>query len=365
MKPDPVVDRQHMARALQLAERGLFTTTPNPRVGCVLVDGTNGTVIGEGFHRQAGEAHAEVNALTEAGAGARGATAYVTLEPCSHQGRTGPCSNALIEAGVGRVVHAMADPNPEVAGQGLARLRQAGIQVDGPLLEDQAKELNPGFIKRMRTGLPWVHCKLAMSLDGRTAMASGESQWITGPAARADVQRLRARSCAIVTGIGTVLRDDPAMTVRDPAIELLGRQPLRVVVDGRQQISADAKILHQTGRTCIASCTGKGSYGADTPVWHLPAGSTGRVDLRKLLETLAQEEQCNEVMIEAGPTLAGRFMAENLVDELRVYMAGALLGNLAQPLLELPFDYMSQRRHLKILDVRPVGDDWRIIARPR
>lgn len=354
-------DTAFMARALQLAERGLYTTTPNPRVGCVLVEPASHTIVGEGFHRKAGEGHAEVNALKAAGSAARGATAYVTLEPCSHTGKTGPCAEALVRAGVARVVYAMEDPNPAVAGRGLARLRAAGVQVDGPLLQAQAEALNPGFIKRMRTGMPWVYCKLAMSLDGRTAMASGESQWITGAAARADVQRLRARSCAIITGVGTVLQDDPALTVRDPALELLGRQPLRVVVDSDQRTPSHARVFQQPGRTIVASCASTRDYDeADT--WVLP-GDAGRVALAQLLRRLAAEEGCNEVMIEAGPVLAGQFVAEALIDELRVYMAGVLLGDLARPLFALPFDTMAQGRRLQIQDIRAVGDDWRITAR--
>lgn len=366
-----VVDREHMARALQLAERGLYTTTPNPRVGCVLVEPVSQRIVGEGFHRKAGEAHAEVNALRMAGDEAAGTTVYVTLEPCSHTGKTGPCCDALIAAEVARVVYAMEDPNPAVAGRGVERLRAAGILVDGPLMEVQAAALNPGFIKRMRTGLPWVYCKLAMSLDGRTAMANGESQWITGPCARADVQRLRARSCAIVTGVETVLQDKPALTVRDPAIDMLGRQPLRVVVDSRQRTPMDASIFQQPGRSCLA--TGLAATlvdkhpvfndAANVSLWHLPSAD-GRVDLRQLLQKLASDEQCNEVMIEAGPALAGAFVADNLVDELQIYMAGTLLGSLAKPLLELPFVAMSQRRRLRIVDIRALGDDWRISARP-
>jgi diaminohydroxyphosphoribosylaminopyrimidine deaminase/5-amino-6-(5-phosphoribosylamino)uracil reductase len=355
-------DREFMTRALQLAEKGLYTTPPNPRVGCVLVDSVHQRIVGEGYHRKAGEGHAEVNALRDAGEAAKGATAYVTLEPCSHTGKTGPCSDALLSAGVARVVYAMEDPNPLVAGRGLARLRAAGVQVDGPLLQEQAESLNPGFIKRMRTGLPWVHCKLAMSLDGRTAMASGESQWITGPAARADVQRLRARSCAIITGTGTVLRDDPAMTVRDPAIEMLGRQPLRVIVDSEQRTPFNARIFQQPGRTCLASRQPNQGY-PDADVWPL-AAADGRVDLRQLLHKLAADEASNEVMIEAGAVLAGRFFQEGLIDELRIYMAGTLLGDLAKPLLVLPFDRMADAQHVHITDIRAVGEDWRITARP-
>ncbi len=356
-----------MARALQLAEGGLYTTTPNPRVGCVLVSSVTGDIVGEGFHRKAGEGHAEVNALQMAGGKARNSTAYVTLEPCSHTGKTGPCSDALMSAGVSRVVYAMQDPNPVVAGRGVARLRAAGIRVDGPVLQEQAEALNPGFVKRMRIGLPWVRCKLAMSLDGRTAMASGESQWITGPCARADVQRLRARSCAIVTGVQTVLQDKPALTVRDPAIDMLGRQPLRVVVDSHQRTPADATLFQQPGRSIVAShsvsATDPARFGDEVAVWLLP-GKNNRVDLRELLLKLAAEEQCNEVMIEAGPGLAGSFVAANLVDELQIYMAGVLLGSLAKPLLELPLAAMSQKHALKLSDIRAIGDDWRITARP-
>ena len=352
-------DQQIMQRALDLAARGLHTTTPNPRVGCVIVD-SNGKVIGEGFHRQAGGPHAEVHALNEAGDLAKGATAYVTLEPCSHYGKTPPCSDALIAAGVAHVYFAMEDPNPQVAGRGLERLENAGIDVRGPLLQEQAVALNRGFIKRMRDGLPFVRVKSAMSLDGRTAMANGESKWITGAAARADVQQLRARSCAIVTGVGTVKADDPAMTVR------LGegdRQPLRVIVDSQDRCPKQAKIFQQTGRTIVA-CSRSLQMGLsfDKEYWYLPE-KNGRVSLYHLLLKLA-DDGCNEVLVEAGPILTGAFVATGLVDEIVVYMAPKLMGSTAKPLFELPLNHMQQSVPLDIKEVVKIGDDWRITAIP-
>lgn len=353
-----LIDRQLMIRALQLAERGLNTTTPNPRVGCVVAE-NGGKILAEGYHRKAGEPHAEVVALDIAGASARGATAYITLEPCCHQGRTGPCSDALIKAGVARVVYAMEDPNPRVAGQGLEKLRQAGIIVDGPLMEESARALNPGFIKRMTRGLPFVRIKMAMSLDGRTAMKSGESKWITGPNARKDVQRLRARSCAILTGVGSLIQDNPALTVR---LEELSRQPLRVIVDSYVKSPPDAEIFSMPGRTVIACCdeTAAEKTGFDT--WILPEKS-GQVDLQALLRKLA-EEGCNEVLVETGATLAGAFIGRGLVDELVIYMAAKLLGSEARPLFNLPIGSMSGRLSLTVQDIRAVGDDLRITATP-
>lgn len=364
-------DQHWMARAIALAAQGLYTTTPNPRVGCVLVN--HGRVVGEGLHVRAGLGHAEVNALAQAGSQAKGATAYVTLEPCNHQGRTGPCSQALIDAGVSGVFYGMQDPNPQVAGQGLARLREAGIMVHGPLLEAQAQALNPGFIKRMLTGLPYVRCKLAMSLDGRTAMANGESQWITGSAAREDVQALRARSCSIVTGSGTVLADNPALTVRSPAIEhavsqlaltesqpVSLRQPLRVVVDGQLRTPLDAQLLNTPAHTAFASLHA-GEHGG-APVWGL-ACPRGRVDLAALLSQLGQLQH-NEVLVEAGPSLAGAFLQAGLIDQLVVYIAGKLMGSRARPLFELPLDHMHQNIDLTLAEVSPVGDDWRMVAYP-
>ena len=353
-----------MACALQLARRGLYTTQPNPRVGCVVVK--DGQIIGEGWHQRAGEGHAEVNALAAAG-NAVGATLYVTLEPCSHQGRTPPCCEQVIDAGIGQVVAAMEDPNPQVAGRGFARLSEAGIEVISGVLETQARELNPGFIKRMESGLPWVRCKLAMSLDGRTAMASGESQWITGAAARADVQRLRARSSAIVTGIGTVLQDDPSLTVRaeqlglENAEQIATQQPLRVVLDSSLQMPPNAKLLGLPGKVLIVTANKQVQPPANAEVMLLP-GADGRIDLRRLLQNLAERES-NEVLVEAGSALAGAFVQQGLVDELIVYMAPKLLGDAARPLLGLPgLEHMSDQIGLEITDLRSIGSDIRICA---
>lgn len=345
-----------MRQALELAALGTNTTTPNPAVGCVLVDAA-GAKVGEGYHQQAGGPHAEVHALRAAGERARGATAYVTLEPCNHQGRTGPCSQALIDAGVARVVYGMVDPNPLVSGQGLARLQAAGIEVIGPCLEAEAQQLNRGFIKRMRDGRPFVTCKLAMSLDGRTAMASGESKWITGPAAREDVQRLRARSCAIITGIGTVLADDPSMTWRSQPAGVT-RQPLRVVLDRHLQTPPHAAILQQPGTTWLIS-----PKAAPVASPLAPFVKTLADDLPALMAWLASHG-CNQVLLEAGARLAGRFLAAGLIDELVVYMAPTLLGSSARPLVELPLAQMSEQVLLRIQSISPVGDDWKILAVP-
>lgn len=363
-------DEYFMAQALQLAERGLYTTDPNPRVGCVLV--RDSAIIARGWHQRAGQPHAEVNALTEAGDKASGATAYVTLEPCSHTGKTSPCCEALIVAGVSRVVAAMQDPNPLVAGQGFARLRAAGIEVLSGVCEAQARALNRGFIKRMQQGLPWVRCKMAMSLDGRTAMASGESQWITGSAARQDVQRLRARSSAIVTGVGSILQDDSSLNVR---IQELGLeegqplepcQPLRVVLDSRFRTPSSARVLGQPGSSLVVGAqTNQAKAGLENSGVQtlLCPGPSGQVDLPALLAELARR-QCNELMVEAGATLSGAFIQAGLVDELIVYMAPKLLGDAARPLLQLPgLEKMSDQIRLVIIDIRSVGDDWRISAR--
>lgn len=361
-----------MARALRLAERGRYTSMPNPRVGCVLVKGD--LVIAEGWHIRAGEGHAEVNALALAGENALGATAYVTLEPCSHTGRTGPCAQALATAGVVRVVYAMEDPNPLVSGQGLELLRKAGVEVSGPLLEDQARLLNPGFIKRMERKLPWVRCKLAMSLDGRTAMASGESKWITGPKARADVQRLRAQSCALVIGIGSLLQDNSSLTVRaaelglDNAESIALRQPLRVILDSRLQLPRDALILKQSTPILVVH-NGESTNQSRLASWpaHVEflslGGPHGQIDLDALLIELARR-QCNEVMVEAGAKLAGSFLRRGLLDEILIYMAPKLLGSNARSLFELPLDSMSAALSLKITDMRAIGHDWRITAVP-
>ncbi|WP_086933771.1 bifunctional diaminohydroxyphosphoribosylaminopyrimidine deaminase/5-amino-6-(5-phosphoribosylamino)uracil reductase RibD [Agarilytica rhodophyticola] len=350
-------DREIMVRALRLAKQGLNTTTPNPRVGCVLVDDAM-NIVGEGFHARAGEAHAEINALAAAGEKAKGATAYVTLEPCSHRGRTGPCADALIAAGVARVVYAMEDPNPEVSGAGLDKLRAAGIIVDGPLLESEARELNLGFIKRMRQKIPYIRCKMAMSVDGRTAMASGESKWITGPDARADVHKLRARSCAIVTGVESVIHDDPALTVRLSETE---RQPLRVIVDTHSRCPLKADILNQPGNTIIACAQGEAKDDGRN-YWELPQ-KDGHISLYALVRKLA-DEGCNEVLVETGATLAGAFAAAGLIDEFIIYVAPKLMGSSARPLFHLPIDKMRSQLPLSIEDIRRVGEDWRITAYP-
>jgi len=364
-------DEQYMARALHLAERGLWTTDPNPRVGCVLVH--SGEVVGEGWHIRAGEPHAEVYALQAAGARARGATAYVTLEPCAHQGRTPPCSHALIQAGVARVVVAMSDPNPLVAGRGLQQLRDAGIAVSSGLLQTQAEALNPGFIKRMRSGMPYVRAKLAMSLDGRTALANGASQWITGAAARSDVQALRARSSAILTGIGTVLADDPSLTVRAaelpeayPSTAAGIRQPLRVVVDTHLSMPEQAKMLSLPGDTLVITATDDPERrqeleAAGAQVLYLPTRAAN-VDLTALCQALAQRE-VNELHLECGANLGGAFLRAGLIDELVIYMAPSLLGDQAKGLLHLPpLAALSERVQLRIREIRAVGDDWRISA---
>lgn len=373
MSDQQAFDRQMMARAIQLAARGLCTTEPNPRVGCVLV--RDGRIVGEGWHVQAGEGHAEVNALAMAGEHAKGATAYVTLEPCSHFGKTPPCADGLINAGVSRVVAAMQDPNPQVAGQGLARLCEAGIAVESGVLESEARALNPGFIKRMETGLPWVRMKLAMSLDGRTAMASGESQWITGPDARSDVQRLRARSGAVISGADSVLLDDSALTVRAAELGLpeaeaaaaAARQPLRVLVDGRLRVPLESRLFHQPGPVLVACRMPRGrapDYGfAGAELLTLPDEAGEYVDLQALLRELAGRG-CNEVLIESGAGLSGAFYRAGLVDELIIYMAPRLLGSCARPLIELPFDTMAEAMDVEITEMRAVGRDWRITAQP-
>lgn len=368
----PACDQAHMARALRLARRGLFSTHPNPRVGCVIV-AADGEIVGEGWHVRAGEPHAEVHALRQAGARARGATAYVTLEPCSHHGRTPPCAEALVEAGVARVVAAMQDPNPQVAGRGLQRLRAAGIAVTCGVLEAEARALNVGFVKRMEQGLPYVRVKLAMSLDGRTAMASGESQWITGPQARAAVQRLRARSSVVISGADTVLCDNARLTVRPDELEVdaeqtalaAARPPLRVLVDGQLRVPLTAAFF-RAGPAMVACCEDDGR-GADYQagghvLLPLPRGD-GHVDLRLLLAELAAAG-ANEVLVEAGPRLAGAFAREGLVDEYRIFMAPQLLGSTARPLLDWPLAQMSEAPQLDIREIRAVGRDWQIVARP-
>ncbi|MDH5601591.1 MAG: bifunctional diaminohydroxyphosphoribosylaminopyrimidine deaminase/5-amino-6-(5-phosphoribosylamino)uracil reductase RibD [Gammaproteobacteria bacterium] len=355
-------DHKFMARALLLAKKGIYTTAPNPNVGCVLVK--DGHVIGEGWHEKAGEAHAEINALKQAGKNAEGATAYVTLEPCCHHGKTPPCSEALIKAKVGRVVAAMIDPHSKVAGQGLKQLEVAGVFVQHGLLEEQAKALNPGFIKRMQHRLPYVRCKLAMSLDGRTAMASGESKWITSAEAREDVQRLRARSSAILTGVGTILADNPSMTVRLEGVE---RQPLRIVVDTNLSMPTDARILKEKGQTVVMTCSSDEPViqalkdaGADVQI--MPYCSSS-VDLKAVLQQLS-DMHINEVLLETGATLSGAMLQAGLIDEMIIYVAPVLMGNNARGLFSLPgLDSMQDKVELDILEQRMVGQDIRITAK--
>jgi diaminohydroxyphosphoribosylaminopyrimidine deaminase/5-amino-6-(5-phosphoribosylamino)uracil reductase len=362
MSSQAIADVEFMSRALMLARRGLYTTDPNPRVGSILVK--DGEIVGEGWHERAGEAHAEINALEQAGDKARGATAYVTLEPCCHTGRTPPCTDALIAAGVSRVVVAMQDPNPLVAG-GLAVLEDAGIKVQSGVLQAQAEALNPGFISRMREKRPYIRVKLAVSLDGKTAMANGESKWITGEAARADVQRLRAQSSAILTGSGTVLSDDPSLNVRDMDI---GRQPMRVIVDANLSTPETAKILKLEGSTLIATAAEEADLSemlvnAGAEIILLPAGSN-KVDLPALMQHLAAQE-VNEVLVEAGSTLCGSLLESKLVDELVVYMAPHIMGHDARGMFRLPgLENMADRISLNMTDVRAVGKDWRITATP-
>ncbi|WP_433885451.1 bifunctional diaminohydroxyphosphoribosylaminopyrimidine deaminase/5-amino-6-(5-phosphoribosylamino)uracil reductase RibD [Pseudomonas vranovensis] len=365
-----VLDAHYMARAVELARKGLYSTHPNPRVGCVIV--RDGQVVGEGWHVRAGEPHAEVHALRQAGELARGACAYVTLEPCSHHGRTPPCAEALVKAGVARVVAAMQDPNPQVAGNGLKRLADAGIEVASGVLEAEARALNPGFLKRMEHGLPFVRAKLAMSLDGRTAMASGESQWITGPAARSAVQRLRARSSVVLTSAESVLADNARMTVRaeelglDPATTALAlaRPPLRVLIDGRLRVPLDAPFFAAGPALVVTAAEADARYAqAGHELLSLP-GSAGRVDLPALMLELAARG-VNEVLVEAGAGLVGAFARQGLIDEYQIFVAGRILGSSARPLLDWPLDKMSQAPHLQITEMRAVGDDWRVTAVPK
>jgi diaminohydroxyphosphoribosylaminopyrimidine deaminase/5-amino-6-(5-phosphoribosylamino)uracil reductase len=360
-------DRRFMRRALELAGQGLYSTSPNPAVGCVLVRW--GQAVGEGFHARAGGAHAEIAALEDAGPAAAGATAYVTLEPCSHHGRTPPCVDALIAAKVSRVVVAMRDPNPAVDGGGLARLAAAGIPTAIGLMAEEAAELNRGFVSRMTRGRPWVTLKLGASLDGRTALANGTSKWITGEPARADVQRLRARASAVVTGSGTVVADDPLLTARDPRFELRGRRLLRVVLDTQLRTPPTAHVLSVAGQTLILT------RDADSPLAaalreagasvEVVATGSGGLDLDSVLARLAALE-CNEVLVEAGPTLAGEFMRAGLVDELVVYMAPVVLGHAARSLFNMPaLERMCDRCEFQWRDVERVGEDLRLTLRPR
>ena len=349
-----------MAQALRLARRGLNSTTPNPRVGCLIVH--DDQIVGEGWHERAGEAHAEIHALRAAGPLARGATAYVTLEPCSHFGRTPPCADALIAAGIGRVVAAMSDPNPLVAGTGLARLSAAGIACASGLLEEEARELNIGYVSRMTRGRPWVRLKVAASLDGKTALENGQSQWITGAAARADGQRWRARACAILTGIGTVRDDDPQLNVR---LAGASRQPLRVVVDSRLETPPAARVVGPGTLICAAASDAARAdalRAAGAEVLLLP-NAAGKVDLAALLLALGQRG-INEVHVEAGWKLNGSLLREGWVDELLIYQAPILLGDHARGMFDLAaLTAVADKRELKILDRRQIGADMRFIAR--
>lgn len=350
-----------MARALRLARKGLFSTTPNPRVGCVIVN--DGTIVGEGWHRKAGEAHAEVEALRVAGSAARGATVYVTLEPCSHHGRTPPCAEALIDAGVARVVAAMEDPNPQVAGRGMAMLVAAGISAQCGLLAAEAGDLNVGFVSRMSRGRPWVRLKLAASLDGKTALLNGASQWITGPAARQDGHRWRARACAILSGIGTVRDDDPQFNVRGVATE---RQPHKVVVDSRLELSPEARVL-AGGNLLLATAVENDSKAnalraLGVEVMRLPDGN-GKVDLAALMAELGRRG-VNEVHVEGGGRLNGALLRDGLADELLLYLAPCLIGDKARGLFDLPeLTSLDGKRRLVVRDMRMVGGDLRVVAR--
>ena len=365
-------NRQHnefMARAIQLAKKGQYTTHPNPRVGCVIVK--NNQIIAEGYHERAGEGHAEVNALANAGIEAKGATAYVTLEPCSHFGRTPPCANALIDAGVRSVVIAMQDPNPTVSSTGVERLKQSGIDVVTGILEDEARAINPGFIQRMERQRPFVRVKMATSLDGRTALATGESQWITSQPARHDVQFWRAKSDAILTGISTVLADNPSLNVRLSADELTikqpVRQPLRVILDSKLQCPPDTKLLGLAGKTLIYTLSSNittirrlESVGAE--VVSLEGDATNLLPLEKVMADLAARE-INEVHTEAGAILCGSLLQAQLCDELLLYLAPHLLGSDSLGAFHLPMlQKMQDRIDLKIEDIRAIGADWRIIA---
>ncbi len=354
-----MTDVIYMARALKLAAKGRYTTDPNPRVGCVLVK--EGKIVAEGWHQQAGQGHAEVNALNQL-ENAEGATAYVTLEPCSHHGRTGPCSEALINAGVQRVVVAMQDPNPLVSGNGIKKLQAAGIEVESGVLQQDAEALNKGFIKRMRTGMPFVRSKIAMSIDGRTAMASGESKWITGAEARADVQHLRAESSAVLTGIETVLADDPSLNVR---LDETVKQPLRVVLDSQLRMPEQAKMANLAGESWILTCaTDQQKITVleqnGFKVFQLDS-CDGRLDLKAVMVFLAQQ-QINEVLVEAGATLNGALLDSGLVDQWLVYMAPCVLGDGGRGIFHLPeMQKMADKKQLKMQSFRQVGPDLKLL----
>ena len=357
-----VFDHQCMADALRLARKGLNTTHPNPRVGCVIANDEK--IVGRGWHHKAGEAHAEVFALGQSAEKAEGATAYVTLEPCSHSGRTPPCADALIKAKIARVVYAVKDPNPDVNGNGMQRLQQAGIEVQSGLMIEQAESLNSGFLMRMRQGRPWVRVKLAQSLDGHIGLDNGSSQWITGPDARADVQKWRARSDAILTGIGTVLADNPSLNVRN---EKNARQPLRVVVDSRWRMPVDSRLTAIPGKVLVAGLADnailESLLNSDTTCVEFDAHQ-GHVDLKALMQALGDRE-INEVQVEAGPALCGALLQHGLIDELLIYQAPILLGGGAvSPFAAPRLDKMDDRVHLQWIDSRRIGRDLRFRLRP-
>jgi diaminohydroxyphosphoribosylaminopyrimidine deaminase/5-amino-6-(5-phosphoribosylamino)uracil reductase len=367
-------DHNYMARALRLAEQGLWSTDPNPRVGCVIV--RDGEIVGEGWHQVAGEPHAEIHALRMAKEKSAGATCYVTLEPCCHHGRTPPCTDALIKAGITRVVVAMTDPNPLVSNKGIEQLLQAGIIVDTGVLSHEAEQLNLGFFKRMRYNRPYIRCKSAMSLDGRTAMASGESQWITAVDARRDVQCLRARSSAVMTGAGTVLADNPSLTVRETELpchlspkRTPIKQPLRVIIDTHLSMPVNARMLRLPGKTLIFTASTNETLRimlekAGAQVIPLP-GREREVDLKAMCRVLAERYEVNELLMETGATLSGSMLRAELIDELVIYMAPKLLGNKARSLFNLAdIEQLDQNIALNIKDIRAIGCDWRILAHP-
>lgn len=368
-----LTDHQYMARAIQLAKKGLYTTSPNPRVGCVIVK--NGKVVGEGFHVQAGSGHAEVNALQQAGENSKGATAYVTLEPCSHYGRTPPCANGLIEAGVIKVIAAMVDPNPQVSGRGLTMLNNAGIETYSGLLEADAKALNVGFIKLMEQQKPYIRCKLAASLDGKTAMASGESKWITGDKARSDVQRLRAQSCAIISGADSIITDNAQMTVRyhqlkSPNFSNVNlRQPIRVIIDSQNRLTPDLALFNTTSPIIILRKTIDAAHQWPNHVEQLVVATKFDyvkrefIDLSAMLTELAKRG-LNDILLESGQQLAGAFIEQGLVDELILYQAPKLMGADHKGLLSMPsISVLKNAKALQFTDLTMVGDDLRIIAK--
>ncbi|MFT6898209.1 MAG: diaminohydroxyphosphoribosylaminopyrimidine deaminase [Paraglaciecola sp.] len=372
MIPFTAHDATMMALAIRLAKKGQYTTTPNPNVGCVITD-PQGNIIGQGWHQKAGTAHAEIHALQQAGAQAKGAIAYVTLEPCSHHGRTAPCADALIAAGVSKVIAAMVDPNPLVGGNGLKKLANAGIEVSSGLLEDGAKQLNPGFCKRMQTGQPWVTVKLAASLDGKTALNNGQSQWITGPLARQDVQRHRAKSCAILSGSGTVLADNPSLNVRYSELGLAPeqlaegdlRQPVRVLLDGRNQMRPELHLFSLLSPILmINSQPNPAAFPAHVSQYQAPSKGA-QLDLHKVMQHLGK---CgfNHIWVEAGAKLAGALLQHHLIDELILYQAPKLLGDKGRDLFAVDeLTQMQQAFDLQWQDIRQVGCDLKLTAYPK